>query len=390
MERIYYDHAATTPLHPEAAQAMLTVLQGPPGNASSLHSFGRDARKLASGARDLIAATIGCRPDELVFTSGGTEADNMALRGVMEAQAASGKRHLITSAVEHHAVLKECERLERGGYEVTYLPVDGNGIVSVNSLREALRDDTGLVSIMYANNETGTLQPIAELAAAAQERGVPFHTDAAQAYGKLPITVRELPITVRELPVSLMTLSSHKINGPQGIGALYVRQGTPLQPLLVGGSQERKRRGGTENLPALAGFARAAAIAAEELEARAVRMEELGSLWIRLMRKASGGTAVVAGHPDLRLPGIVSLMFPGIDRESMLMNLDLAGIAASGGSACTAGALEPSHVLSAMGVPEELANTAVRFSFGLGNTTEEMELAALRIETFLGRNRKSS
>ncbi|OXM15411.1 cysteine desulfurase family protein [Paenibacillus herberti] len=383
MERIYYDHAATTPLHPEAAKAMLAVLEGPPGNASSLHSFGRDARRLVSESRDSIAATIGCRPDELVFTSGGTEADNMALRGVMEAQSVSGKRHLITSAAEHHAVLRESERLERNGYEVTYLPVDGEGLVSVDSLKGALRGDTGLVSIMYANNETGTIQPIAELAGIARERGVPFHTDAAQAYGKLAIQLQELP-------VSLMTLSSHKINGPQGIGALYIRQGTSLQPLLVGGSQERKRRGGTENLAALAGFACAAGIASRELESRALRMEELRALWIRRMGEASGGTAIVAGHSEPCLPGIINLMFPGIDRESMLMNLDLAGIAASGGSACTAGALEPSHVLRAMDVPEELANTAVRFSFGLGNTTEEMELAAQRIETFLHRNRKSS
>ncbi|MGN7453269.1 cysteine desulfurase family protein [Paenibacillus pasadenensis] len=383
MERIYYDHAATTPLHPEAARAMLEVLQGPPANASSLHSFGRDARKRVSAARDAIAATIGCRPDELVFTSGGTEADNYALRGVLEAQAASGKRHLVTSAAEHHAVLKECERLQRGGWRVTVLPVDGDGLVSPDQLRDSLSDDTGLVSIMYANNETGVLQPIAELAAAAQERGVPFHTDAAQAYGKLPIDVAELPI-------SLMTLSSHKINGPQGVGALFVRQGTPLAPLLVGGSQERKRRGGTENVAALAGFARAAELAARERERRAAAMEQLRELWLRRMAEVTDGAAVLLGHPERRLPGIVNLAIPGFDRESLLMNLDLAGIAASGGSACTAGALEPSHVLQAMGVPEELSGSAVRFSFGLGNTTEEMELAAERVETFLGRNRKSS
>lgn len=383
MERIYYDHAATTPLHPEAAQAMLDVLQGPPANASSLHSYGRDARKRVSASRDAVAATIGCRPDELVFTSGGTEADNYALRGVLEAQAASGKRHLVTSAAEHHAVLKECERLERGGWRVTVLPVDRDGLVSPDDLRNCLSDDTGLVSIMYANNETGVIQPIAELSAAARERGVPFHTDAAQAYGKLPIDVASLP-------VSLMTLSSHKINGPQGAGALFVRQGTPLAPLLVGGSQERKRRGGTENVAALVGFARAAEHAARERESRAAAMEELRALWLLRMAELTDGAAVLLGHPERRLPGIVSLAVPGVDRESMLMNLDLAGIAASGGSACTAGALEPSHVLQAMGVPQELAGSAVRFSFGLGNTTEEMELAAERVETFLGRNRKSS
>ena len=383
MERIYYDHAATTPLHPEAAAAMLEVMGGPPGNASSIHSFGRDAKRLVNEAREIVARTLGCKPVELIFTSGGTEADNMAIRGMMDAGALMGKRHLITSTIEHHAVLKECQRLERSGFEVTYLPVDEGGAVDPSHLREALRPDTALVTIMYANNETGTIQPIRELAAIAAEAGVPFHTDAVQAYGKIPIDLSTLP-------VQLMTVSSHKINGPQGVGALFVRQGTLVHPLLVGGSQERKRRGGTENLAGIRGFAAAAELSALKLEEDAIRLDELRSLWISLMGEITGGAAVINGDEHHHLPGIVNLSFAGINNESMLMNLDLAGIAASGGSACTSGALEPSHVLLAMGLPQERLASAVRFSFGWGNTKEEMEQAAARVETFLLRNRNSS
>ena len=383
MERIYYDHAATTPLHPEAAAAMLEIMGGPPGNASSIHSFGRDAKRLVNEAREIVARTLGCKPVELIFTSGGTEADNMAIRGMMDAGALMGKRHLITSMIEHHAVLKECQRLERIGFEVTYLPVDEGGAVDPSQLREALRPDTALVTIMYANNETGTIQPIRELAAIAAEAGVPFHTDAVQAYGKIPIDLSTLP-------VQLMTVSSHKINGPQGVGALFVRQGTLVHPLLVGGSQERKRRGGTENLAGIRGFAAAAELSALKLEEDAIRLDELRSLWISLMGEITGGAAVINGDERHYLPGIVNLSFAGINNESMLMNLDLAGIAASGGSACTSGALEPSHVLLAMGLPQERLASAVRFSFGWGNTKEEMEQAAARVETFLLRNRNSS
>ncbi len=383
MERIYYDHAATTPLHPLAAEAMLAVMQGPPGNASSIHSYGRDARRLVNDSREAIAATLGCKPAEIVFTSGGTEADNMAVRGIMEVQAAAGKRHLITSRVEHHAVLRECERLERTGIEVTYLPVDEFGLVSAEDLKEALRPDTGLVSIIYANNETGTVQPIAELAGLAGAAGVPFHTDAVQAYGKLPIDLAVLP-------VQLLSVTAHKINGPHGTGALFVRQGTFLHPLLVGGSQEKKRRGGTENLAGIAGFAEAAKLAAAKLESDALRLDELRREWISLMEEAAEGGVVVNGHEGKRVPGIVNLSFPGLDNEALLMNLDLAGIAASAGSACTAGALEPSHVLQAMGLPQERLQTAIRFSFGLGNTKEEMARAARKVETFLRRNRNSS
>ncbi|AJY76110.1 cysteine desulfurase family protein [Paenibacillus beijingensis] len=380
MERFYFDHAATTPLHPEAAAAMLDVMQGPPGNASSIHSFGREARRVVNAARERIAGTLGCRPDEVIFTSGGTESNNTALTGVMAALRRSGKNHIVTTAIEHHAVLNVCEKLEREGVKVTYVPVDSAGRVSADDIAGAIGPDTGVVSVMYGNNETGTIQPIEEIGLAAEAAGVLLHVDAVQAYGKVAIDLQQLP-------VHMLTVSSHKINGPQGIGALYVKKGTPYYPLLFGGLQERKRRGGTENVAGIAGFGKAAEICAAELESRKLLWDKLRLYWIERMRRAAGDDISINGHELYRLPHIVNISFTGIDTESMLMNLDLAGIAASGGSACTAGALEPSHVLRAMGVPDSLLQSAVRFSFGLGNTLEELEQAAGKVETFLRRVR---
>lgn len=380
MERHYFDHAATTPLHPEAAAAMLDVMQGPPGNASSIHSFGREARRIVNTARERIAGTLGCRTDELIFTSGGTESNNTALTGVMAALRSSGKNHIVTTAIEHHAVLNVCEKLEREGVRVTYVPVDSTGRVPAEEVCRAIAPDTGIISVMYGNNETGTVQPIEEIGAAAADADVLLHVDAVQAYGKVKIDLQRLP-------VHLLTVSSHKINGPQGIGALYIRKGTPFSPLLFGGMQEKRRRGGTENVAGIAGFGKAAEVCALDLDSRRTLLDKLRLYWIGRMRQAFGEGIRVNGHETFRLPHIANISFPGIDTETMLMNLDLAGIAASGGSACTAGALETSHVLRAMGLEENNLQSAVRFSFGLGNTLEELEQAAVKVETFLRRAR---
>lgn len=381
MTSIYLDHAASTPVHPEVAQEMLNVMTGTYGNASSVHGFGRAAKRIVSGARDLMAAKLGCHPNELVFTAGGTESDNMALFGVAEAMKEKG-RHIITSSIEHHAVLHACEALEKRGYEVTYLPVDPQGLVGLDELRAAIRPDTILISIMFGNNEVGTLQPIREIGELAQEQGILFHTDAVQALGGVAINCHELPI-------DLMSFSAHKINGPQGIGALYVRQGTRLEPLLHGGLQERKRRAGTENLAGIAGFGKAVELATDKLEERTVSLHQLRAAFIAALTEQAGRDAFVINTPlEQSLPHILNMSFPGIASETMLMNLDMQQIAAASGSACTSGSLELSHVLQAMKLPENVQQSAIRFSFGLGNTTEEIEQTAQKIATILKRLRK--
>ncbi|SFJ09355.1 cysteine desulfurase [Paenibacillus sp. UNC496MF] len=384
MVRIYYDHAASSPMHPDAAAAMMDVYAGAGGNASSTHGFGREARAVLNRARDAISAGIGCAPTELVFTSGGTESDNLALIGAARAARKRGKSHIITNAAEHHAVLHACEFLQREGFDLTVLPVDGQGLVAAADVERAMTDDTALVSVMYVNNETGTIQPIEDIGAIVRSRGAVFHVDAVQALGALPIDLRELP-------VDLMSFSAHKINGPQGVGALYVRKGTQLEPLLHGGSQERKRRPGTENAAGIAGFAAAFERCVKSAAERKPFLDKLRYTWLERMKTIAGEERVVVnGHPGLHAPHIVNLSFLGIGSETMLMNLDLAGIAASSGSACTAGALEPSHVLQAMGISEERRDSAVRFSFGLGNTMEELELAAKKVETFMSRVRTNA
>ncbi|MEF2968919.1 cysteine desulfurase family protein [Paenibacillus sp. M1] len=381
MKNIYMDHAASTPIHPEVAEAMFAVMREQYGNASSVHSFGRAAKRLVNGARDRVGELVGCHPDELVFTGGGTESDNLALFGAAEARSDRG-RHIITTQVEHHAVLHTCRKLEEQGFEVTYLPVDRYGQVHAEQVAEAIRPDTILVSVMYANNEVGTIQPIAEIGEITSSRDIVFHVDAVQALGALPIDCDGLP-------VDLMSFSSHKINGPQGIGALYIRRELPIEPILYGGLQERKRRAGTENMAGIAGFAKAAELAAGSLPGRAARDEELRGVLISALEREVGGSHFhVNGHPSLRLPHIVNISFPECDTETMLMNLDMEGIAVASGSACSSGSLEPSHVLEAMHLPQNLLRSAIRFSFGLGNTTEDMETAAEKVGTILTRLRK--
>ncbi|OBZ19213.1 cysteine desulfurase NifS [Bacillus sp. FJAT-27264] len=380
MKSIYLDHAASTPIHPEVAKVMLNIMTESYGNASSVHQFGRSAKRILNGARDSIAAFLGCFPDEWVFTGGGTESDNLALFGAAAASTDKG-RHIITTMIEHHAVLHTCEELEHQGYTVTYLPVDETGLVSVAEVEAALREDTVLISVMYANNEVGTVQPIAEIGRLAGERGILFHVDAVQTLGALPIKLHELP-------VDYMSFTAHKINGPQGIGGLYVRRGAPVHPRLHGGLQERGRRAGTENLAGVAGFAKAVELAVQGQEQRSAKALELRRLLQDELERLVGKEGfVVNGNSEHFLPSILNVSFPGIRTDVMLMNLDMEGIAAASGSACTSGSLEISHVLQAMKLPENLLDTAIRFSTGLGNTTEEIEYVAQKVATILNRLR---
>jgi len=382
MKPIYMDHAATTPMHPEVAAAMLDVMQAGPGNPSSVHAFGRAAKAKLSRARDELSARLGCKPSELVFTSGGTESDNAALFGAARAMKKKGRRHIVTSAAEHHAVLHACEALQREGFEVTVVPVNAEGAVMPEDVRAAIRPDTALVSIMWANNEVGTIQPVQEIGQLAHDHGALYHTDAVQAFGSVPIALQSLPI-------DLASFSAHKINGPQGIGALYIATGTPYEAPTHGGSQERKRRAGTENVAGAVGFARAAALATEQLDAKIAALRELRDGLERRLSELLGADGIaVNGAVHRRLPHLTNISLLGTDTESMLMNLDLAGIAASSGSACTSGALERSHVLKAMAVPDERLTSAVRFSLGLGNTWEEIDTAAQKIATVAKRIRK--
>ncbi len=367
MRRVYLDHAATTPVHPDVAAAMQRALAEGWGNPSSAHAFGREARRLVEDAREEVAALIGARPQEVVFTSGGTEADNLAILGVARLAREKGRGdHVVTSLVEHHAVLHACEYLEkREGFRVTYLPVDGHGMVDPDDLRRALTDRTVLVSVMLANNEVGTIQPVRELAAIARERGVPFHTDAVQAAG-------QIPVDVGELGVDLLSLSAHKIYGPKGVGALYVRRGLRLEPLLHGGGQERRLRPGTENVPGIVGLGAAARLARAELP-------RLGERVAALRERLIAGVldripdARLNGHPERRLPGNANVSVRYVEGEAILLNLDLKGVAASSGSACAAGSTEPSHVLVAMGLPEHEARGALRFSLGRENTEADVD-----------------
>lgn len=380
MTAIYLDYAATTPVHPEVVEAMLPYFTGVYGNASSTHSAGREARGAINEARDTIAAFIGCAASQLVFTSGGTESNNMALFGAAAARAGSGK-HIITSQTEHHAVLHTCEQLEKQGYEVSYLPVDASGRIQLEDLERAIRTDTILISIMYVNNEVGTIQPIQQIGELARSKGILFHVDAVQAMG-------HTPIDLSRLPVDLMSFSAHKIYGPKGIGALYIAKQVKLEPLLHGGNQERKRRAGTENTPSIAGFSKAVKIIDSNRYEMQQKMEMLRLEMVKKLEQRLGpDQAVINGHSVERLPHILNISFPGVSTESMLMNLDLEGIAAASGSACTSGSLEVSHVLKAMRLPEGIMKSAVRFSFGSVTTSEDIEVAVHKIATIVERIR---
>ncbi|MBC1621840.1 IscS subfamily cysteine desulfurase [Listeria welshimeri] len=375
--RIYLDHAATSPIHPEVIQTMLGAITNTYGNPSSIHYAGREARKALDEARHNIAENIHAEEKEIIFTSGGTEGDNLALIGTALAHKENGK-HIITSQIEHHAVLKTCEYLETQGFEVTYLPVNAHGTVSAESVKNALRPDTILVSIMYGNNEIGTIQPIMEISEVLRDHQAIFHTDAVQAYGLLNINVTELG-------VDLLTTSSHKINGPRGVGFLYVKNGTRLVYQMHGGEQERKRRAGTENLAGICGFSAASSIMNNERE---LKKEEYVSFKKRMAEiwRSADIDFEVNGLEAHTLPHVFSVRFKGVSIEQLLMNLDMEGIAVSSGSACTAGTVDPSHVLVALfGESHPAIQETVRISFGLGNHLEEMETAATKISEVVTR-----
>jgi cysteine desulfurase len=362
MERIYLDHAATTPMHPRVIEIMMEVMNKNFGNPSSIHSFGREARHYIDLARETLARSIGAKENEIIFTSGGTEADNMALFGAAESNQHKGK-HIITTQVEHHAVLHACHRLEKMGFEVTYLPVDEIGEISLDDLSTALREDTILVSVMYGNNEVGTLQPIKEIGEILKSHQALFHTDTVQAYG-----IED--VNVIEMNVDLLSVSAHKINGPKGTGFLYVRDKVKLVPRAFGGEQERKRRAGTENVAAIVGFQEAVKIASEERLARREKYQGFKKTFVEKLA-AHNIEFSINGLLEKSMPHVLNLSFPGTNVEAMLVNLDLAGIAVSSGSACTAGSIEPSHVLVAMfGKESDVLINSIRFSFGF-NTTED-------------------
>jgi len=360
---VYLDHAATTPVDPRVLQAMMPFFSEHPGNASSLHAFGQEARRAVDQARAEVAAAVGARPAEVVFTSGATESDNLAVLGVAFA---SRGRHILTSAIEHHAVLEACHVLEAQGYAVTRVPVDARGVVDPDDVRRALRPDTVLVSVMAANNEIGTLQPVAEIGRLTRERQIPFHSDATQLVGAMPVDVDELG-------VDLLSLSAHKRYGPKGVGALYIRPGVPLMPLQRGGSHERGRRGGTENVPGIVGLGAALRIAVREMAEEHRRVTALRD---RLMRGALAlPGAQLNGDPGRRLANNVNLSFDGTDSQSLVMGLDLHGVAASAGSACSSGSMEPSHVLVALGLAPQRAASAVRLTVGRTTTDADISYA---------------
>jgi len=360
--RIYMDNAATTATRPEVLEAMLPYFTQHYGNPSSIHAFGRDARRALENARKQVAAALNCEPREVYFTAGGSESDNWAIRCALQNK--QGK-HIITSAIEHHAVLHTCEYMEKQGYEVTYLPVDEYGIVSVEDVKKAIRPDTALITIMAANNEIGTLQPIAEIGEIAKEAGILFHTDAVQAIGAIPVDVKEWN-------VDMLSLSGHKFHAPKGVGALYIRKGIRISNLIYGGAQERGLRAGTENLPGIVGLGKAIELAVAELPEYAERMTRLRD---RLIDGILGSISDVQlnGHRTQRLPGNVNVSVRYVEGEALLMRLDLAGIAASSGSACTSGSLDPSHVLLAIGLPHEIAHGSLRLSLGTDTTEEDVD-----------------
>ncbi|MEQ7682491.1 cysteine desulfurase family protein [Bacillus velezensis] len=377
MERIYLDHAATSPMDERVLEEMKPHFFGSFGNPSSIHSFGRESRKWVDEARADIAREISAKEQEIIFTSGGTEADNLAIFGTAAARKNEGK-HIITTAVEHHAVLHACEKLEEDGFEVTYLMPGPSGRISANQVKEALRDDTILVTVMYGNNEVGTIQPIDEIGELLSGHQAYFHTDAVQAFGYMPIDVKKSRI-------DMLSVSGHKLNGPKGTGFLYVNQEVKLSPILLGGEQERKRRAGTENVPGIAGLKEAVVLSNREREEKTAKYKEFKNIIMSTLEEA-GVTAEVNGDAEKCLPHILNLYFPGVPVEALLVNLDMEGIAVSSGSACTAGSILPSHVLTAMfGSESGRLTSSIRLSFGLGNTAEQIETAAEKLAAVVKR-----
>jgi len=377
--RVYLDHNASTPVHPEVLAEMLPFFSDVFGNPSSVHAFGRAAREAVDVARERIARFLSVRPDDVVFTSGGTESDNFGIKGLALAR---GRGHLITSRIEHHAVLRTCETLEGQGFDVTYLPVDDQGRLDPDDVKRAIRPDTIAISVMHANSEVGTIQPIAEIGALAREREVPLHVDAVQTFGKIPIDVEAMGI-------GAMSFSGHKIYGPKGIAGLYIRRGTKMVAIQHGGEHERRRRAGTENTSGIVGLGKAVEIRAREMGAEAERLTTLReSLWQGIRSRIPD--VRLNGERAPRLPGTANIVFRHVESESIVLGLDLKGIAVSAGSACTSGNVEPSYVLVAMGLPVEWAMGAVRFSLGRSTTAEDIDYVVESLEPIVRMLREAS
>jgi cysteine desulfurase len=381
MRRVYLDHTATTPLDPRVFEAMRPYFGGTFGNASSIHRYGREARAALDEARDTIASSIGASAGELFFVGGGTEADNFALKGVVLEGGAAGGKHLVTTQIEHHAVLESAAFLQGLGCRVTSLEVDSLGTVDVEACASSVTPATSLISVMHANNEVGTVNPLPEISRIARQHGVPFHADAVQSFGKIPVDVDDLG-------VDLLSLSAHKIYGPKGIGALYIRKGTRVGRFMHGGGQERGRRAGTENVPLAVGFAKAVALCTEGMSEEAARLAGLKT-YLRARIAAAAPASLFNGHPETSLPHLLNVSFDSkrmkIDGEALLFNMDLAGIAVTSGSACTSGSMEPSHVLLAMGRDAETAKATLRFSMGRWTTSEELDYTVDELDRIVRR-----
>jgi cysteine desulfurase len=376
--RVYLDHNASTPVHPEVVAEMAPYFTKYFGNPSSVHAFGREARQGLDGAREGVADFLGVTPEEILFSSGGTESDNVAVKGLALAR---GRGHLISSCVEHHAVLRSCQWLETQGFEVTYLPVDGCGMVDPADVKRAIRPDTIAISIMHANSEVGTIQPVAEIGRIAREHGIAFHVDGVQTFGKIPIELDAWG-------VSVLSFSSHKIYGPKGVAGLYVRRGTKMVASQHGGEHERRRRAGTENVPGIVGFGKAVEIRRRVMTEEAERLTALRDrLWQGL--RARVAEVKLNGHPTARLPGTLNVSYRHVESESIVLGLDLKGVAVSAGSACTSGTVEPSYVLVAMGAPLEWAMGAVRHSLGSGTTAEDVEYVVDCVEPLVTKLREA-
>ena len=380
--RVYLDHSATTPVDPEVAALMMTYYTEKYGNPSSVHGFGREAKQALEQARSQVAELIGATPKEVTFTSGGTEADNLAILGTAEALRKKGK-HIITSCIEHHAVLETCEYLEKNGFDLTVIPVNEEGILSVDEVKKAIRPDTILISVMHANNEVGSIQPIAEIGRLTKEHGITFHVDAVQSLGKIPINVDEMN-------VDLMTVSSHKIYGPKGVGALYIRKGVRVVPMAHGGGQEKRRRAGTENTPGIIGFGKACELAGQRMADDTKHQTKLRDKLMNGILERIEYVKVNGPLGEKRLPNNVNVSIRYVEGESLLLSLDMLGIAASSGSACTSGSLDPSHVLLAMGLVHEIAHGSLRFTLGRQNTEAEIDYLLEQLPKIVERLRMMS
>lgn len=378
---VYLDHAATTAARPEVVEAMLPYFTEKYGNPSSIYSLGSETKAAITHAREIMAKSIGTTSENIYFTAGGSESDNWALVATAEAYASKGK-HIITSKIEHHAILHTCDYLASRGYEITYIDVDENGVIKLDQLKAAIRPDTILISVMFANNEIGTIQPIEEIGAIAKEHGILFHTDAVQAFGQIPINVDECNI-------DMLSSSGHKINGPKGIGCLYIRKGLKLRSFVHGGAQERKRRAGTENVPGIVGYGVAAERALRTMEERTAKEIEVRDYMIKKIQEEIP-YCKLNGHPTLRLPNNVNFSFQFIEGESLLIMLDMAGICASSGSACTSGSLDPSHVLLAIGLPHEIAHGSLRLTLSEETTKEDADFVVEQIKGIVARLRSMS